>query len=197
MHVVGLTGGIASGKTAVSDRFAALGAPVIDTDVISREVVARNTPGLELVRQRFGQAVLAPDGLLDRQALRALVFEDAQARRDLEAILHPRIQAEVIKRIDALNGPYCVVVVPLLVGSDLLDLMDTIVTVDVPESVQIQRLKARDGGSEAQAQAILAAQASRDARLAIADHVITNTGSLDALYAQVDALDRQFRANRN
>lgn len=191
--VVALTGGIASGKTAVSDRFAALGVPVVDTDTIAREVVAPGTSGLAAVVAEFGPEILDADGGLDRAALRRRIFSDPAARRRLESILHPRIAAEARRRIDAAEGPYAVLVVPLLVESGLFADADRVLVVDVPESMQVERLLDRDGMDADAARAALDAQAPRSRRLAAADDVIDNSGSLQALDDQVRALDRAYR----
>jgi dephospho-CoA kinase len=191
---IGLTGGIASGKTLVSRQFAALGVPVIDTDELAREVVAPGSEGLAAVRERFGDDVLAADGSLDRRALRARVFADPQARRDLEGITHPRIRALVEARAAAAGGPYQIIVIPLLVESGRRTTVDRVLVVDCPESLQLERLLARDGGSREQAEAILAAQASRAQRLAVADDVIVNTGEPQAVAAEVAALHQRYLA---
>jgi dephospho-CoA kinase len=190
--VVALTGGIASGKTAVSDRFARLGVPIIDTDRIARDVVAPGSEGLRAVRDEFGPKVLA-DGALDRSALRERIFNDVDARRRLEAILHPRIADAARDLVDEVDAPYAILVVPLLVESGLFDDVDRVLLVDVPEHVQIARVQARDGLSRRQAEATLAAQASRGERLARADDVITNTGSLEDLATEVGRLDAAYR----
>jgi dephospho-CoA kinase len=189
---IGLTGGIASGKTLVSRQFAALGVPVIDTDELAREVVAPGSEGLAAVHARFGDGVLAADGSLDRRALRARVFADPDARRDLEAITHPRIRALVDARAAAAGGPYQVIVIPLLVESARRTTVDRVLVVDCPESLQLERLLRRDGGSREQAEAILAAQATRAQRLAVADDVIVNTGDPAAVDAEVAALHRRY-----
>ena len=185
---VGLTGGIASGKTAVSDAFAALGVPVIDTDVIAREVVAPGSEALDEIRARFGEAVINVAGELDRARMRELVFADTARRRELEAILHPRIRAETLGQAAAARAAYGVIVVPLLVETGFAEFVDQVVVVDCPEAVQRARLMARDAHSEAQAQRILDSQADRATRLARADHVIRNEGSLADLQAQVECL---------
>jgi dephospho-CoA kinase len=190
--IVALTGGIASGKTAVSDRFANLGVPVIDTDRIARDVVAPDSEGLAAVREEFGAEVV-DDGVLDRAALRERIFADAEARGRLEAILHPRIADEARRRIAEVDAPYAILVVPLLVESGLFEDADRVLVVDVPERTQVERLEARDGMSREQAEAALAAQASREQRLARADDVIVNTGSLDDLAAEVDRLHAAYR----
>ena len=189
---VGLTGGIASGKSTVADLFAGLGVPVIDTDLIARQVVEPGQPALQDIRNRFGDEVLAPDGGLDRAALRAVVFASDTARKDLEGILHPRICEETRRQSKAAGGPYQLIVVPLLVGSKLLDFVDRVLVVDCDEDTQVARLLARDADSPEQARRILAAQSSRAERLAIADDVIANDGDLDATREQVKALHRRY-----
>lgn len=192
---VGLTGGIASGKSAVSALFERLGVPVIDTDRLARELVEPGRPALAEIVQRFGPACLTAAGELDRRQLRQRVFADPAARRELEAILHPRIRANATALMASLNAPYCIVVVPLLAESPAFRrLLDRIVMVDVPESVQIERVMARDDADEPQARAILAVQAGRAERLAIADDVIDNTGSLARLEQEVRRLDASYRA---
>jgi dephospho-CoA kinase len=190
--VVALTGGIASGKSAVSQRFAELGAPVVDTDVIAREVVEPGSSGLAEIEREFGRDVMDGDAL-DRAALRRRIFDDRAARARLERILHPRIAAEAERRIAALDAPYAVLVVPLLVETGLFGDADRVLVVDVPESVQMQRLMDRDGVDRDDAEAALRAQADRRHRLARADDVIVNTGSPDELRAEVDRLDRIYR----
>lgn len=189
---IGLTGGIASGKSTVADMFTDLGVPVIDTDVIAREVVRPGKPALEEIREAFGDAVIAADGTLDRPAMRAIVFGDDAARRRLEAILHPRIGEATREQADAAGGEYQVIVVPLLVGSSLRTFVDRVLVVDCDEEIQVSRLLARDAESEAQARRILAAQSSRDERLAVADDVIANDGDLDETRQQVLALHRRY-----
>jgi len=191
--VVALTGGVASGKTAVSDRFAELGVPVVDTDLLAREVVAPGSAGLAEVEAAFGSEVIDTNGALDRAALRQRIFDAPEARARLEEILHPRIADEARRRLAALDAPYAIVVVPLLIESGLFEDADRLLVVDVPEQVQIERLIARDGSTRDQAEAMLAAQAGREARLARADDVIENTGTLKELRRRVDALDATYR----
>lgn len=190
---IGLTGGIASGKSTVARLFEARGVPVIDTDQIARDVVEPGQPALDAVVSAFGPGVLAPDGRLDRPALRARVFADAEARRQLESILHPAIRAELARRSALAGGPYQVWVIPLLVEGGRIDRVDRVLVVDCPVELQVGRLVARDGGSEAEAKSILAAQASREQRLAVADDVIVNDGAEEALAQQVAALDATYR----
>jgi dephospho-CoA kinase len=189
---VGLTGGIASGKSAVADAFARRGTPIVDTDAIARDVVEPGRPALAEVVRAFGPGVLDADGRLDRRALRTLVFAQPELRRRLEAILHPAIRAEMHARADAAAGPYVVVAIPLLVENGLQAQVDRVLVVDCPPEVQLARLLARDGETPEGARRILAAQASREARLAAADDVIVNDGSLAELDARVDALHRTY-----
>lgn len=191
--VVALTGGIASGKTAASDAFAALGVPVIDTDLIAREVVAPGTAGLAAVIAAFGHSIRSSDGSLDRAALRRLIFADPEARKRLEAILHPRIAAAARTQLKVVKATYCILVVPLLLESGLFADADRVLVVDAPESVQIERLMQRDGADRPQAEAALSAQVSRRLRLARADDIIDNRGSLADLRAEVARLDAFYR----
>lgn len=190
---VALSGGIASGKSVVADMFAALGIPVIDTDLIAREVVQPGQPALDEIRDRFGEAVIDAAGNLDRRALRKLVFADESARLELEGMLHPRIGAETRRQSRAATGPYQIIVVPLLVGSPLTEFVDRVLIVDCDEELQLQRLLARDAETIEQAQRILAAQSSRKERLAIADDVIRNDRSLQDTRELVTALDEKYR----
>lgn len=189
---IGLTGGIASGKSTVAQRFTELGVPVIDADAASRAVVAPGTPGLTTVIERFGAGIMAPNGELDRRALRELVFSDPGARRDLEAILHPLIRAEMERSARNSSGPYLVMAIPLLVEGGSLDRVDRVLVVDVDEAVQLRRVMSRDGGSSEQAGAIVASQAGRAARLAAADDVLENTGTVTDLRQAVDRLHERY-----
>ena len=190
---VGLTGGIASGKSTVADMFSELGIPVIDTDVIAREVVAPGQPALDEICDRFGKHLIDAAGNLDRAAMRKEVFADDDARLDLEAILHPRIGAETRRQADAAGGTYQLIVVPLLTKSPLVRFVDRVLVVDCDEDTQIKRLLARDAETVSQARRILKAQASRQERLAIADDVIENNSDLVELRAAVTQLDRKYR----
>jgi len=189
---IGLTGGIASGKSTVADMFAELGVSIVDTDVIAREVVRAGEPALGEIRERFGESVIDETGNLDRSTLRKLVFSDDDARLDLEKILHPRIGLETHRQAEAASGPYHIIVVPLLVGSPLLQFVERVLVVDCDEEIQIQRLLTRDAETAEQAHKMLAAQASREARLAIADDVISNDQDLEKTMRQVVRLDRKY-----
>jgi dephospho-CoA kinase len=189
---IGLTGGIASGKSTVAGRFAELGVPVIDADEAARAVVAPGKPGLARVLERFGSGVAGENGELDRRALRELIFKDPGARRDLEAILHPLIRADMERNAELAVGPYVVMAIPLLVEGGARDRVDRVLAVDVDEVVQLQRVRARDGCTEVQARAILASQASRAVRLAAADDVLLNTGTVTELRQAVDRLHAEY-----
>lgn len=194
MLTVGLTGGIGSGKSTVAECFARLGVPVIDTDVIARELTAPGTPALADIHARFGNGVLV-DGELDRAELRRRVFADDDARRQLEAILHPRIRAVVEHKLCELDTPYALVVIPLLVETQgYRHLLDRVLVVDCPEDVQVARVMARSGLSRAEVERILAAQATRAERRAAADDVIANTASRAVLCEEIDALHRRYLA---
>jgi dephospho-CoA kinase len=191
---VALTGGIASGKTTVADLFGSLGVPLIDTDLIAREVVEPGEPALTAVAQAFGNGVLGADGRLDRRRLRDMIFADAGARARLEAILHPAIRAEMERQSAAAAGagPYQVLVIPLLTEGGRRDHVDRVLVVDAPEDLQVERLIARDSVTREQAQASLRAQAKREARLRLADDVLTNNGMIEDLRAQVAALHARY-----
>lgn len=191
---VALTGGIASGKTTVANMFGELGASLIDTDIIARDVVEPGTPGLEQVVAAFGDDILDDDGKLDRRGLRSIVFADEQKRSQLEGILHPLIRAETAHQMHTLGGPYQLIVIPLLVESPLKDHVDRILVVDCSEERQLQRLLARDVETEAQARRMIAAQSSREERLALADDVITNNSDIESTRAQVEDSHQSYLA---
>ena len=189
MLLVGLTGGIASGKSAVADLLAAKGAVIIDADVLAREVVEPGTPGLAAVVQRFGTDVLTADGALDRATLGQVVFADPAARRDLEAIVHPAVRRRAAELTAAADADAVVVqVIPLLVETGQTDAFDAVVVVDVDPDTQVARVMARNGLAEAEARQRLAAQAGRVERLVAADLVVDNSGTLEDLAAEVDLL---------
>jgi len=194
MLVIGLTGGLASGKSTVAERFAARGVPIIDTDVIARELVEPGQPALEKIRAAFGPDVLTAGGRLDRAWLKQLVFADTAQRLRLEAILHPLIHQNVVSRLSALQSAYCLIVVPLLVESAQTYPLDRVLLVDVPEALQRQRAAARDGLNPELISAILASQASRAQHLAVADDVIVNDADLAHLDVEVARLDAFYKA---
>jgi dephospho-CoA kinase len=189
---IGLTGGIASGKSTVAQCFVELGIPVINADQVARAVVAKGQPGLATVVERFGPGVLGPDGELDRRALRNLIFSDTALRKDLEKILHPLIQADMERRAATVTAPYLVMEIPLLIEGGKLDRVDRILVVDVDETTQLERVMARDSSSDAQARAILAAQVSRADRLKAADDVLTNLSSVADLRRAVENLHTRY-----
>jgi len=189
---IGLTGGIASGKSLVADMFAAKGVPVIDTDVIARAVVEPGEPALQEIVRQFGAEMLDAGGRLERRRLRELVFADDAKRRTLEAILHPRIRLEAARQSAAADGAYQIIVVPLLVESPIREFLDRILVVDCSEQTQLERLLERDAETEEQARRILAAQASRKARIGIADDVLDNDGTKEEAAAQVERLHHRY-----
>lgn len=195
MYVVAITGGIGSGKTTVANQFAELGIDVVDADVIAREVVEPGTPALAAIAAHFGSAVITPDGQLDRRRLRERVFTDPQAKGWLNALLHPLIRTEMQHQCAAARSPYCLLVVPLLVENRLTALANRVLVIDVDEATQIERTCRRDGVSREQAQAILAAQASRADRLAAADDVLDNqNGTPEAIKSRILALHETYLA---
>ncbi len=192
---VALTGGIASGKSAVADRFSALGVEVIDADVVSRELVAPGGAALAEIVATFGVEALDADGALDRRAMRERVFADPAARRTLEAVLHPRVRTTLRERATHSTAVYVLLAIPLLAeNASHYDWVDRVLVVDVPRETQITRLVARDGITPTLAVAMLDAQASRGQRLAIADDVIVNDGTLERLYAEVAQLHARYVA---
>lgn len=179
--IVAVTGGIGSGKSEVTQRFASLGIEVIDADVIARELVAPGQPALAEIQCRFGGAVIAEDGQLDRRKMRSEIFADPAKKQLLEALLHPLIASIMQQRASAATGPYVVLAIPLLAESHRYDWVDRVVVVDVPETVQRERIMRRDALDGSQAEAVIQAQAKRAQRLAIADDVIDNSGDLSML----------------
>ena len=191
---IALTGGIASGKTTVSQLFGTLGVPVIDADQVARDVVAPGTALLAQVLDAFGQQLRRPDGSLDRTGLRRLVFADSSKRRQLEALLHPAISVRTERLAARAGGPYQIHVIPLLVETNAAWQFDRVLLVDCPEALQLARLLAREGGDAQLARAMLGAQAGRDARLAAADDVIVNDGATADLVPKVAALHQKYQA---
>ena len=195
--VVGLTGGVASGKSALADRFAALGVTIADADIAAREAVAVGSEGLEAVVAAFGPEALDDRGALDRPAMRRRVFADDAARRTLESIIHPRVRAWLHAACQAAAGPYAIAAIPLLAeggGRQAYPWLDRILVVDVPREVQVERLLARDGVDLALADRMIDAQATRRERLAIADDIIANDGPIERLDDVARDLDAHYRA---
>jgi len=189
---VGLTGGIASGKSTAAKFFGALGVPILDSDQIARDVVEPGQPPLGRLVERFGPSILTPDGHLDRPALREIVFSDPRARADLEALTHPAIGAAMEARSAEAGGPYQILVIPLLVEKNLSAHVDRVLVVDCEEQLQLKRLRAREGSTLEQARAILNAQVPRAARLKAADDVIHNDTDMNAVREQVAALHARY-----
>lgn len=194
MLVVGLTGGIGSGKTTVANLFAELGVPIIDTDLIARQLVEPGKPALAAIVRQFGDDILQANGELDRSRLADITFQDQAQRLRLEAILHPAIRQEMLRQLADLQTAYTIVVIPLLVETGQSQGLDRVLLVDCPEAEQIARVTKRDARPVQQIQAIMQSQATRQQRQAIADDVILNAGTLDDLRQQVKQLDHKYRA---
>lgn len=192
--VIGLTGGIGSGKTMATDHFARLGITVVDADLASRMVVQPGQPALQDIADHFGPGVLLPDGSLNRPALRAIAFADPEARKVLERITHPRIAEEISRQLAASTSPYTILVSPLLFESGQHRFANRTVLVDTTEALQQQRAARRDSVSEEQIKAIMAVQMSREDRLGRADDVLLNDGDLAHLHAAVEALHQRYLA---
>lgn len=185
---IGLTGGIGSGKTTASDYFAALGVPIIDTDILARELVEPGAPALQDIIQLFGDQVLDAEGQLNRDAVRALVFSDPAKRLQLEDILHPRIRDRALELARQAKMPYCLIVIPLLLETRYPLALDRVLVIDTVEDNQYQWVAERDGLDKAQIEAVLASQASREERLAVADDVVINDGNMAHFYRELDKL---------
>lgn len=198
--IIGLTGGIGSGKSTVARAFETLGAAWVDADNVAREIVAPGEPALLAIKQRFGDPVIHQDGTLNRAALRDIVFKDPAQRQWLESITHPKVRERLqqyLERLNAAGAPYVLLVSPLLFESGQDALVDRSVVVDVPQQLQLSRTQQRDGVSESQVHAILAAQLPREQRLAKADYVIDNSGDHASMMDQVARLDARFRRLTN
>lgn len=189
---VGLTGGIGSGKSTVAEEFVRLGVQQVDADIVARQVVAPGTEALDTIVQQFGNAVRSSDGQLDRARLRQIVFSDEAAKTWLNQLLHPLIRQEMLRQLSEATSPYVLLVAPLLLENKLDQLVDTVLVVDVSEQTQITRTSERDGSPIPLVQSIMAAQCSRQQRLARANYVISNEGSIEALQAKVAELHRNF-----
>ncbi len=192
MLVVGLTGGIGSGKSTAARRFEELGIAVIDADVIAREVVEPGKSGFNEVVAAFGDQVVGHDGKLDRAVLRSIIFADAEQKMRLEGILHPKIYAEILQQLDDVLTPYCIVVIPLLAESKRDYPLDRVLVVDLPEALQVARTTLRDRQTVNNIEDIIRSQASRKQRLAIADDVVENSGTPEELCKVIDALHQQY-----
>ncbi len=189
---VGLTGGIASGKTTVSELFKQLGVPIIDADVIAHQIVQPPSPVLVLLAETFGQAILQADGQLNRAYLRDLVFQQPEQKQKLEAIMHPRIRAEMLMQVAQIKTPYCILSIPLLLETQQMQLVDKILVVDCPAELQRERLARRSGLDENMISAILAAQASRQQRQAIATEMVDNSLTIETLTKKIYQLHELY-----
>ncbi len=189
---IGLTGGIGSGKSTAASMFAKRGLPVIDADEIARELVAPEQPAYREIVEAFGEGIVDQNGQIDRAHLRRLVFNDKTLRGRLEVILHPRVRAEIQRRLQHLDAAYCVIVIPLLIEAHQRDLVDRVLVIDVGEDVQLQRVAARGQLDEEEIRKIVAAQLSRGERLRHADDVVSNDGDLQSLEAQVALLHERY-----
>jgi dephospho-CoA kinase len=192
MLVIGLTGGIGSGKTTVANMFAELGVDIIDTDIIARQLVAPGQTALKDIAHHFGQSILNSDGQLDRHKLAKITFNNDTERDALESILHPAIKKTMLKELNAVSAPYCIAVIPLLIETGQQQLVDRVLVVDCDPVDQLQRVQQRDQRSEAQIVSIINSQASQSARLNVADDIIQNSADLDKLHQQVIKLHKKY-----
>lgn len=191
-QVIGVTGGIGSGKTAVTDFFAARGICIVDADIAARVVVEPGKPALTSISERFGADILQTDGALDRRKLRDIIFNDDQQRIWLEQLLHPLIRQQIIEELSQAESEYAILVSPLLIETNQQELIDRLLVVDVPPETQIERTIKRDTMNREQTEAIISKQSSRDEKLAKADDVVDNSGSLDKLHLQLEILHQQY-----
>lgn len=192
MLVVGLTGGIGSGKSSVATLFAECGAPIIDTDIIARELVAPKQPAFDSIIHHFGQDLVMPDGTLNRTQLREIIFTDTKERLWLENLLHPLIKKEMEHQINQLQAPYCIVIIPLLFEVEFYSMINRILVIDAPEALQIERVMTRDNVPKTKVQSILKTQTTRRIRLSRAHDVITNDGHKKDLLPQVKRLHELY-----
>lgn len=194
-YKVGLTGGIGSGKTLVSEIFADLGVPVIDADKIVHELISPGSPLLDEIIHLFGNDIADSSGNILRDKIRKRIFSDSQSRKRLEAILHPHVFDIINKKISGISAPYCIISIPLLIETRAQNMVDTVLVVDCPVSLQIERVTSRDGVSREHVQKIINTQASRDSRIAAADDVITNDGTISELREAVSELHKKYSRN--
>ena len=190
--IVGLTGGIGSGKTAVSDLFQDLGITIVDADLASRVVVEKGREELNKIAEHFGEDILTSDGELDRAKLREVIFNSEEEKLWLESLLHPAIASQIQKELDSSRSPYTILVSPLLLETNQKNYCSTVLVVDVPVEIQIERTSKRDNVSEEQIKSIIASQIDRDSRLEQADEVILNDGSIESLESKVQELHKKF-----
>jgi dephospho-CoA kinase len=191
--IIGLTGGIGSGKSLVAARFAELGVTVVNADTVAREVVAKGEPALDAIRTHFGEDIVLPNGELDRRKLRGIIFNDPAQKKWLENLLHPLIRLRIVDQLHAAISPYAILESPLLLETDQHLLVEKIIVVDVNEATQIARASLRDGSDIAQIKNIIASQMPRVEKLKKADFVIDNSGSKDATFLQVEEIDKKLR----
>jgi len=192
MMIIGLTGGIGCGKSTVADMFAELDVPVIDTDVIARILVKRGQPALDEIIKCFGRSILLENSALDRKKLAQITFNNGQSRKQLEAILHPKIRQTMLDQIKSLSSPYVIAVIPLLFETGQNQLVDRILVVDCPETIQQERVRSRDNRDDQQIQNIISAQTSREIKLASADDIIDNQGDINDLRPQIAELHKKY-----
>lgn len=192
MYIVGITGGIGSGKSAVTTYLESLGIKIVDADIVAREVVAPGEPALEKIAEHFGEAVISTDGSLDRAELRKEIFSNTEERKWLEGLLHPIIRERIISQLNNANSHYVVLASPLLLETDQIELVNHIVVIDVNEQIQLERTMKRDNNSETQVKAIIAAQMSRSKRRELADTVLTNNTDIETLHKDVDILHQDL-----
>ena len=192
MLKIGLTGGIASGKSTIVQLFSQIGVPVIDADVIAHDLVQSGKPALLEIAYTFGQKILQKDGQLDRHYLRQIIFSDNTAKQKLEQILHPKIRQELEHCTQSINSAYCILCIPLLIEANMVDLVDRVLVVDINKAEQIKRLQQRDNSSETEIKAIIASQCSTESRLAIADDIINNDGEQKKLKNLVQTLHNNY-----
>lgn len=192
MLVVGITGGIGSGKTAVTNKFANLGIDVVDADIAARTIVEKGSVGLEKIKQHFGESIVLEDGTLNRAKLREIIFKDVAAKTWLEQLTHPLIRQEIISGLQNSKSPYTILVSPLLIESGQHELVNRVLVVDVPVELQLKRTCERDNNPPAQVEAIIASQLDRDKRLSFADDIIVNNQTLEHLQQQVAQLNQQY-----
>ena len=192
--IVGLTGGIGSGKTTIANEFAKLGVTLVDADIVARDVVKLGSPCLKAIEGKFGKQILMADNTLDRSQLRKLIFADESNKQWLNDLMHPLIREQMLHALKQATSTYCILVAPLLFENNLQKLTDTTLVIDVPEQVQLSRTCHRDKVDEQQVKSIIASQINRDERIARADQVIDNTQSLSAVYQQIDLLHTKYIA---
>lgn len=192
MLKVGLTGGIASGKSTICELFSQHNIPIIDADIIAQELVKPNQTALKEVIQLFGNDILLNNGELDRKQLRQRIFSNSVDKQQLEALLHPRIRQQLIQQSNQVNAPYCILAIPLLIEANMFDIVDLVLVIDSEQEQQVKRVCRRDNISSADAQAIISSQATREQRLSIADDIISNNHSLESLTLLVDELHKKY-----